>query len=321
MRRLALGACLATLAGSAQAFDCSKASTKAEKAICADPAARAADDDLGKAFAAAISEMSASTRAAAVAAQVRWIAERDGACADQTGPKYSACLAKQSLGRRDFLAAEPEAGSGAPGRLAPVFRHEKGSKHKAAVDLQLLKYPAPATPAERAFDAAVERDVGPLDQPDKGDPGDIAWEYVRSMRLAYASPRLISAHLEGYNSTAGAHPNSFTADINILVEEGREAKLADLVDGKVAQKLFAFCLKSVRTEKKARFGADLPPEVDLPRTVAEATAKLEAWSFGAESATISYDPYAVGAYAERAYACVIPYATLKPLAKPGFPLP
>jgi len=321
MKRLAVAVCLVALAGTAQAFDCNKASTKAEKAICADPAARAADDDLGKAFAAAMADLSASDKAAAVKAQVQWIVQRDGVCADLTGSKYSACLAKQSLDRRDFLAAEPESGPGAPGRLRPVFREEKGNRRKAALDMQLLKYPAPATPAERAFNAAVDTAVGPLDQPDNDDPGITPWEYQRTMRLVFASPRLISAHLEGYSSTGGAHPNSYTADINVLVEEGREAKLADLLDDKAAQKVFAFCLKSVRAEKKARMGADFTPEEDLPKTVAEATSKLEAWSFGADAATVSYDPYAVGSYAEGPYDCVIPYATLKPLAGPGFPLP
>jgi hypothetical protein len=48
---------------------------------------------------------------------------------------------------------------------------------------------------------------------------------------------------------------------------------------------------------------------------------LRAWSFAPDKATVTYDPYAVGAYAEGLYSCEIPYATLKPLAKPGFPLP
>ena len=320
MRFRTLVGCL-LLAGPAQALDCTKASTKAEKAICADPAARVADDDLGAAFTAAIAQEIPSAKAAAVRAETLWITARDNACADQTGAKYPACLARETARRRAFLSAQPEAGPGAPGRLAPWFREEKGSKAKAALDLQLLKYPAPATPAERAFNAAVERDIGALDDPEKDNPPITPFEYDRAMRLVYASPRLISAHMEAYDSTGGAHPNSFTADINVLVEAGREAKFADLVDDKAAQKIFAFCLKAVRAEKKARLGADMPPQDELPKQIAESTGNLETWSFGADAATVSYDPYAVGAYAEGAYECVIPYATLKPLARPDFPLP
>jgi hypothetical protein len=48
---------------------------------------------------------------------------------------------------------------------------------------------------------------------------------------------------------------------------------------------------------------------------------LKTWSFGAEAATIDYDAYAVGAYAEGAFNCMVPYATLHPIAKAEFPLP
>jgi hypothetical protein len=36
---------------------------------------------------------------------------------------------------------------------------------------------------------------------------------------------------------------------------------------------------------------------------------------------VTYDPYAVASYAEGAFECVIPMATLRALAKPAFPLP
>ena len=39
------------------------------------------------------------------------------------------------------------------------------------------------------------------------------------------------------------------------------------------------------------------------------------------AAVINYDPYAVGAYAEGAFSCSVPYATLRPLARSDFPLP
>ena len=325
MKGFAAGFCAMLAAGPALAFDCAKATTKSEKAICADPVARAADAAMAQAFVDAIANVSPSDKAAAVAAQGRWIGERDNACAEEKGAKLAACLAKESAARRAFLAAEPEAGPGAPGRLAPKFRIEKGSLTKADLDLQLLRFPAPETPAERAFDAAVDNGVGALDNPEKGDAPPTPYAYQRTMRLLYASPRLISAQLWGYDSSGGAHPNSFTVAINILVEEGRAAKFDDLLDAKAAQKVFAHCLKSVIAQKKEREGPDAPSDAqamsDLAKQVAEATGRIEAWTFGAQAATVTYDPYAVGAYAEGAFDCDVPYAMLKPLAKPGFPLP
>jgi len=308
---------------SAAAFDCNKATTAAEKAICADPAARAADAAMADAFRKRLATESPSAKRTLLAAQGRWLQQRDRDCADSK--PLAACLAEQSARRRAFLAGEPEAGPGAPGRLAPAFRIRNGSKSKADLDLQLLKYPAPATPAERAFNAAVDNLVGPLDEPQPGEPNPGGYAHDRTMRLVYASPQLISAHLWGYDDQGGAHPSTFSGDINILVRQGRQAKLADLLDIGGAKSVYALCLKQVIAAKKARMGADAPVGPDfikeLTKNVAEATGKLDAWSFAADKATVAYDPYAVGAYAEGAYECVIAYATLKPLAKADFPLP
>ena len=258
-----------------------------------------------------------------IAAQARWIRDRDNACTDSK--TLGACLAEQSARRRAFLAGEPEAGPGAPGRIAPFFRYDKGGKGRAAISLQLLRYPSPATPGERVFNAAVDRLVGSLDQPEKDDPAPDRYDYERTMTLPYASPQLISAHIEGYNDTGGAHPSSFTGNVNLDVGQGREAQFSDLFDARGAKAIFAFCLKSVVAQKKERMadeaalsGEDLK---ELNKNVAESTGKLESWSFEADKATVTYDPYAVGAYAEGEFECEIPYATLKPLAKPGFPLP
>ena len=311
-------------AAPAHALDCQRASTAIEKAICADPAARDADADLGKTFDALRASLDPKAKPQLVAAQVAWLGLRDSNCADQKGAALGACLARETRARIAFLTGAPEAGPGAPGRLAPVFRMQKGGKGRTDVDVQLLKFVDPATPAERAFNAAVEKLTNDLENPGKDDPLADQWSYSWSMTLAYASPRLISAHAEGGSFMGGAHPNSYSANINVDVARGREATFADLVDKPSAQKIFALCLKQVREQKLAREGAaddDAGAPKTLPESVAEATGDLKAWSFGADQATIAYDPYAVGAYAEGAFSCEAPYATLRSLAKPDFPLP
>ena len=320
---LTLALVAALVASPAAAFDCKKAATASEKAICGDPTARAADEAMATAFFKRLTSESPSAKRTLIAAQGRWLKARDRDCEDSK--PLAACLAEESARRRAFLAGEPEAGPGAPGRIAPVLRIEDGSKGKADIDLQLLKYPAAATPAERAYNAAVDSLVGALDEPEPNEPNPGGYAYDRTMRLTYASPALISAHLRAYEDTGGAHPNTFSGNVNILVARGREAKFADLLDARGAKAVFALCLKQVIAAKKARMGADAPVGPDfineLTKNVAESTGKLGAWSFAAGKATVDYDPYAVGAYAEGAYECVIPYATLKPLAKSDFPLP
>jgi uncharacterized protein YecT (DUF1311 family) len=306
------------------ALDCQRASTPSEKAICADPAALAADSDLGKAFDALRASLDPKGKTQLVAAQVAWLGLRDSNCADEKGPGLGACLARETRARAAFLAGAPEAGPGASGRLAPVMRMQKGGKGRTDVDVQLLKFVDAATPAERAFNAAVDRLTSDLENPGKDDPLADQWSYTWTMRLAYASPRLISAHADGDSFMGGAHPNSYSVNVNIDGARGREATFADMLDKPAADKIFALCLKQVRDQKSAREGAaddDSGAPKTLAESVAEATGDLKAWSFGAEAATVSYDPYAVGAYAEGAFSCSVPYATLRPLARSDFPLP
>ncbi len=143
------------------------------------------------------------------------------------------------------------------------------------------------------------------------------------MRLAYASPQLVSAHVDAYEYTGGAHPNSYTANVNVDMRLGRELAFADLLDKAAAGRIFDLCADQVRKQKidKGETPDDLGDPAELRKSVEAASGDLKAWSFGADAAVIGYDPYAVGAYAEGAFDCMIPYATLRPLAKPDFPLP
>ena len=324
--RLMLAASLTILAcAPAAAFDCKKAATSIEKAICADPAALESDAAMSAAYSTVLSSAPPAQKTAMAAAQSRWLKDRDSACADSKGSALGACLVEQSRKRRLFLSGSPEAGPGAPARLTPWFRVEKGGKGRADIDLELLRFATPQTPGERAFDSAADKATLDLNQPGKDDPGAEHYAYVRTMRLVYASPRLISAIVEGYDDTGGAHPNSFTYGVNIDMTAGREGRFDDLLDARAADKVFALCLKSVIAQKKEKMGADAPlgPDdlKDLAKQVRDATGKIDAWSFGADKATVTYDAYAVGSYAEGGYACELPYATLRPLAKASFPLP
>jgi uncharacterized protein YecT (DUF1311 family) len=316
---------LLVAASPAVAFDCRLAKTKAEKAICADPAARAADAEMAKAYGALSDSLDGKQRAALVKAQGRWLTMRDNSCSDEDRQKFAACLADQSAQRRAFLAGAAQAGPGAPAGLAPFFRIEAGGKGRADVDIEVLRFVHPADAAERAFNAAVDQLSSNIEQPDGVDSQADNYAFSWTMRLAYASPRLISAHAEGYASNGGAHPNTSSVDVNIDMRAGREATFASLLDGPAARRIFALCTDEVTAEKKRREGADADVDGDalkqLRQSVAATTDDLKSWSFGADAATVSYDPYAVGAYAEGAFTCEIPYATLRPLAKPDFPLP
>lgn len=309
----------------AAAFDCKLARSEAEKAICRDPAAQVADADMAKAFGALFSSLDPSRRPALATAQRRWLVRRDGDCAGTQGSAFAACLAAASARRQAFLTGAPLAGPGAPDKLVPSLVVEPGGKGRTDVDIEVLRFARPVTAAERAFNAAVDGLSSDVPQPDKDDPQADNYAYAWTMRLAYASPRLISAHAEGYSSTGGAYPTLSSADINIDVRAGRAATFSSLLDKSAAQKVFALCTGQVAAEKRSREGEEARLDAEaleqLRQSVATTTGALGAWSFGADAATISYAADAVGVHAEGAFSCEMPYAALRPLVKPDFPLP
>jgi len=317
---LALTACLA--ATGAHAFDCGKASTEAEKEICADPAARAADADMSKAYAALVRGASAKSKAQIARAQVNWLERRDGACSREN---LAACLAEQSRQRAKFLAAQPEAGPGLPSPMTAKIWYDKLAKGQVDVDYELLEFAAPSSPGERAFNAAVEKlqdDAKPLIA-DRGDEG--AASLGATMRLVYASPALVSARAELYVDGGGAHPNMSVRNFNLDIARGRLLAFADAFDAAAAKTVAARCFKSVVEQKRARLGDDAPKTPDelkeLEKAVGEATGDLALWSFSASKAVIAYDRDTVGGWAEGDYACEIGYGVLRPLTKSGLPLP
>ena len=322
---LVLAALLVPPSSGAWAFDCNKATTPSETAICADPAAHKADVAMGEAYSALLAHAPTSERAEIETAQVQWLQRRDNACAGVEGAARGACLTRESEQRRRFLTGQPEAGPGTPGRIAPLFRIEKGGPGRAALDIELLKFADLDTAAARAFNAAVDKLTSEIVEPEKDEPQADHYAYDWHMRLTYASPRLISARLDGYAYTGGAHPNMFTHNVNVDVAEGREVRFDDAFTPQAAEKVFAFCDLSVREQKKQKLGGDAPRSADdlasLAKEIRDAARDFDAWSFGPDAATIIFNAYAVGAYYEGAYACEIPYAKLREWAKPGFPLP
>lgn len=96
---------LAASVGSAAGFDCGKASTLAEKAICASPKVSALDGKLGEAFRAALKNHPEKVDALKLD-QLHWLADRDAAMADflrdNPGKPLPADIA-QYQARIDFL--------------------------------------------------------------------------------------------------------------------------------------------------------------------------------------------------------------------------
>ena len=109
----------------AHAFDCAKAKTGVEKAICADPALKKIDDDLAAAYGAVKAGLAEAEQKMMTISQKRWIARREGCGSD--GQDLAACVKQKTEERLALLTGTAASGPGAPGKLVPHLHRADGN--------------------------------------------------------------------------------------------------------------------------------------------------------------------------------------------------
>lgn len=321
-RALLLGALMVGgFAPAALAFDCAKAKSPVELAICAAPSLKAADDRMSAAYAALRGASDEAQRAAWRGDQRDWIERRDGICTyydEQQQPALDrTCLERMTEERTRELSATPETeGPGAP-RFLPVLT--RVDDEAAQISVSILR-PRAVDPAMTELNAALEQ-AADASEADIGG-GEGPYGRTVSYRILYASAAFVSVFFDIYEYTGGAHGMSYGRAVNFLPAAGRALAFDDFIDEAGRKALIPLCRDSIAAEKRER---GVPEELIAPSLTDEALGDgievLPAWSFDAKGARIRYDAYALGAYAEGAYDCTIGWAALKPHLKPGAPLP
>jgi hypothetical protein len=151
------------------------------------------------------------------------------------------------------------------------------------------------------------------------------WVMEEAMTLSYASPKLVSVMFTYWYDMGGAHGNGATENFNFSMESGKDYGIEDFFSEDAAGKLMARCKAQIIEEKKARFGEEpYDPQADSflkDEVIAEHVATMSSWSFTEQQASITFDSYAIGPYAEGSYECTFPIAELKAIALETAPLP
>lgn len=311
------------LTSPASAFDCGKAATAVEKSICGDPQLKRLDDQLADAYAAVKAASTPAEQKMLARSQRRWIAEREYCKGADQG--VAACVTDKTRERLSLLLGTPESGPGVPGRLVPVFLVQDGNEKRWDIDLSLLRFADPKTPGEKRLNAYAD---GILKKVKLGPHGEeshgMTFAQEDSLALTYASPLLLSVRHDSYVNEGGAHGNYRTGNLNIDMASGRVLTIKDIVDAAGAATLIRRCTTEIEAERKKR----VPDAEDVPytakeraATIAETVRDLGSWSIGQDEITVTFNPYAVGAYAEGTYTCSFSTKDVKALARTGAPLP
>jgi uncharacterized protein YecT (DUF1311 family) len=323
MKRITTSLLAVLSATPALALDCSKAKTQVEKAICADPAAAGADRSMEDAYGRLAAGLSPDEKKALLASQRAWLKLRGNTCQGDNGITAS-CLVKRTEQRSRYLAGLPETGPGSGSRLRPIFRQESGPLLQYEIDVNALKFEAPALLGEKLFNARVDKLLEDLPKNGPRDKAELLYSAWLSLSMTYASPTFLSADVSTYEFSGGAHGNSATSNINIDVARGKSVAFTDLFTS-AAQSQFEEACWTQFKKQKAEKGPDESMSADDTKTyratIKESVAALENWSFSANKASIGFDPYALGAYAEGTYSCDFDEQMLKRLRKPDSLLP
>lgn len=311
----------------AHAFDCSKAQSAVEKAICANDRLKASDDAMTAAYLALRNSLTGPDRKTLGMSQSKWVKAREDNCGYQEGAELNTCVLDRTEERRRLLLAEPESGPGTGSRLMPVFIQQDGDPHHYDVDYTLIKFVKPATPGETLFNKEVTKIIkaAPLKREAEAAPEGMTYMSYMTLTLTYASPKFLSAQTDGYLFSGGAHGNGGTSGITIDLVRGAPMKTLDLFDNKAIEALKTDCVKQVLAQKKEKLeGEDFDPANDplySEQTVVEHLKSLDRWNFWQDKATVTFNAYAIGSYAEGPYICDFAMDHLRKLAKPGAALP
>ena len=308
-------------AAPAHAFDCGRAETAVELAICDDPALKQLDDALGEAYGALKDGFAPPEQEMLTQSQKRWIARREY-CSEQED--VTACAKDMTAERLSLLAGQPLSGPGIESAIVPQFLVQDGNDDRWDINIAVLRFAEPSSPGEEVLNGMAEEvmataPLGPQEQ-SEGSSG-LARE--DTFTITYASPELVSVRHEFYVNEGGAHGNSGTMNYNIDMTKGDVLRLDDVLPEPSAAILTLWCKKQIEAEKLRRV-----PDIDLTEdmtardeTIALGVRELSAWSIGEEEIVVSFDPYAVGSYAEGSYECRFPTRGVKELALPDAVLP
>ncbi|MEO6012841.1 MAG: DUF3298 domain-containing protein [Devosia sp.] len=314
----------------AASFDCAKASTSFEKAICAHPELSSADELLAKAYATAIGGLSTAALDSVKADQHAWLGYAAHSCSDDAQPipgdytdDQASCLRSVIESRITDLEASRMQGSY---RFYPVQRYlvEKDEEAEpdaytktASKQFSTVKIDATDDLA-KAFNAMTEAmRLQATDLFKKGtdqiDIGDTTTDVVITTTVTSVNDYRISLATDNYWFGHGAaHGNYGVTYAHFLVKELRPLYASDIFSGKnwkeTLGKLVAENLKSQLEDGMWN---------DAESDVIEHAADPSRWDFSREGLIVQFQPYEVTAYAAGAPTAVIPWDKLNDILSSG----
>jgi uncharacterized protein len=333
-------------------FDCSKAATASEKAICASPELREADSKMTAAYRALLKAAPADAQAGIRREQSEWLRDRDAQCKDDPAG-LTGCLLGAENDRTEALQRAFERHNGvsflsssisltAPD--SPDTAKERQDADQPAYGTLNASWPqaVSSTPEWMAWNKAIAKAVLKTAQPDPNKPAtqwqkswarDTDTQISVDFNAVTDSLVTVSITLSWLGHTA-AHPDQATVQLNWLLKERRAIQAADVFrpQSNWLQQLYNRTyeyLYSQRDEQdgdddqesKQEWTQDWKPTGDAATTLRGILADPANWQMDDKGITIVFDPHAPICHACTWDPFTMSWESLKPLLNPAFPVP
>lgn len=311
-------------ASHAASFDCAKASTPFEQAICSDDALSAQDDILAQAYATALGGLSEDAAAEVKSAQRDWLAYAQRVCSDDATlikgdytDDQKLCLASTFRSRVTDLEASRMSGGF---RFFPVDRYhvEEDTEAEADAFVKVADKQFHSVRIDRddeiahTFNRALEdmtASHGDFFEPGttRIASGDVSSDYdIRTAVSGVSTYRIGLTTTEYWYGHGAAHGNYFITHRHFLSTEKRLLEASDIFAGEG----WEATLGELAVERiKAQLGEGYFADSD--EAVAGYAVDPARWDFAEDGLVIQFNIYEVTAYAGGAPTVTIPWDDLR----------
>jgi uncharacterized protein YecT (DUF1311 family) len=328
----------------AASFNCAKAATPQEKAICASPELSAADARMAAAYRKLLAAAPPEIKPEIRGGQRAWLRDVAGKCkgADPSA-KLAGCLHDSLKARtkalqymvlhadgvtfvwRSITLSVPDSGGGS---ISPDEEKKPGFGTLNASWPQAIA----ATPEWAAWNNAIETSARRIASQ---DPTAFAEKWLPewaadndadiTSTIGFVGTKLITASVNG-SWWRGAHPSESSIWLNWLLSEKRELRPDDVFvngsgwDTTIQQR----CDQALHHQLDAQTGQDYQAYAapgEMPKTLHKIVSDPRNWKLDSKGLTIVFQDYAVAPRAAHPDPVTVPWADLKPLMKPDFTIP
>lgn len=335
---------LAGAAAHAASFDCAKAKTPQEKAICASPKLSNADDQMAAAYRSALAAAPPEMREKLRESQRDWIRNMAATCrpgnANLPGrmnlpAAFPDCLFAYETNRKRLLQHTMQRIGGVTFVWRSVNLSTPDITSGGTGDDQgtlSAKWPEAMahTPAWKAWNRAIETAAIQNAAVSSGPPPNTwkgaltaAIDIDENVTIESVGAQLVTADVETYwDGHGAAHGNFNEIQFNWMLRGQRELRSDDVFrsDSRWAHVVESICDSDLRKQLGDEY-ANNPPPGTIPNVLKKVVLSSENWKLGPKGLTVAFPQYSVACYACAPSPVTIPWPVLEPYLNPSFETP